>query len=105
MSDDFDYIDHQIAQGIEASHYIVGKAKADDAGPADSHTHDLYLRDDLPIATSNAQVGTGIKGWHAHSITTNSTGELICQPAGPDNHIHTTIKLVKAGNKIPKDDY
>lgn len=82
------YIEWLASQGIKATRYTVG-----DVTPND-HTHDLYLRDDVPIATTTNQTGTGLKGYHAHSITVDENGDLVCGPAGPDNHAHDKFTVV-----------
>lgn len=89
--------ENAVAEGLKATKYILGDAETD------GHTHAFYLRDDLPIATTNGyrSVAPGDReANHAHSIEEGPDNTLVCQPA--HDHIHTVLKIEEAGNYAPR---
>lgn len=82
------YKEHLENQGYKPAKYKVGVLETD------GHTHDLYLRDDLPLATSTYE-------HHAHSIELGVGNVLVCTEA--NHHNHDTITLVLA-QTIPPDE-
>lgn len=78
-----EYQEAQDAEGLTPTMYILGKVSTD------NHTHVFYLRDDLPIATTDAHE-------HAHSISKGPGHTVICGPA--DDHIHTVLSLKESGD-------
>lgn len=83
------YVDWQESEGIHATKYVVGNLETD------GHTHVLFLRDDLPVATSTEEYPEGSVP-HQHSIEADSSERgFICRPGGPSHHIHTEITQVE----------
>lgn len=80
------YIEYQESLGEHAVKYIVGDLATD------GHVHELYLRDDLPVATSTAVVGDTP---HAHSIEADTSERgFICKPVREGWHTHTKFTIV-----------
>lgn len=88
MSEISSYVEYQEEMGEHATKYIVG-----DLG-IDGHVHLLYLRDDLPVATTSVLMGDV---QHAHSIEADSSERgFICKPAKPGPHTHTKFTKVES---------
>lgn len=56
----------------------------------DGHVHYIYLRDEVPIATTNAIKGDAIP--HQHEVTGPSPDLLVCKTA--QDHIHEEITKI-----------
>ena len=84
-----EYIQHLDDEGEKPVHYRLGNLATD------GHTNDFYLRDWLPRATSTDSFPGDL--WpHAHSIVKGPGNTLVCEPAGPNQHIHTGYVIIKA---------
>lgn len=83
------------AEGLKATKYVLGDAETD------GHTHYFYLRDDLPIATTNGykDVNDRVVN-HAHSIKEGPDNTVICEEAA--GHTHTVLKIEEAGSYKPR---
>lgn len=81
------YEEYQESEGIHARKFIVGDKETD------YHTHILYVRDDLPRATSS-DAFLNNKGHHAHSIEEGPDGTFVCRHARQYNHVHTKFTEV-----------
>jgi len=86
------------AEGKKPSHYILG----DEA--TDGHTHEFWLRGELPIATTDAELGAseagsvfGRNAHHAHSIEQGPDADTImCREMF--GHTHTVLVCEEKGS-------
>jgi len=77
---------------LTATKYVLG-AEVEGDPEWNSHTHVFYLRDDLPVATTDAE-HYGVH--HAHSIEEGPDNTVICKAAA--GHIHTVLTVEEAGD-------
>lgn len=81
-----EYIQYLEDLGIFPKKYVVGDKEID------GHDHVVYLRDDVPVATSTSTMI--FDSWHhRHSIDQKSDKTLICNEA--QGHIHTKFTEIK----------
>ena len=61
--------------------------------PGGTHTHVFYLRDDLPLATTD---GLHRGAHHSHSIQEGPEDTVICLPA--EDHTHNMLIVEEPGD-------
>jgi hypothetical protein len=82
-----EYQEAQDAEGLTATHYILGDKDED------GHTHEFFLRDSLPIATTYSG---DFAGNHAHSIEKGPDDTIICDEAV--GHTHEKLVIEEVGD-------
>ena len=72
---------------LKPTEYVIGDEEVD------GHNHTFYLRDNLPLATTD---GIYQGEHHAHSIVEGPDKTLICDSAA--GHTHTNLVVVEPGD-------
>jgi hypothetical protein len=81
------YQESENFKGMVPTHYLIGDDQTE------GHHHDLYLRDDLPIATSTDHN-------HCHCVEKGPGNSVVCvEELG---HTHAKLEIKNAGNYAPR---